>query len=330
MCDIVMRCHPHVCSSWRSLALAYHENRNVYPTFEQFATFMDKVAREACDPMYGFDAFKITSKRVSVNFETESSSMKDDVVPSCISPKLGQIEERMSDVNSMHVNHVMMDEPSDRVDTLWNIEQQVETVCSWSVDDKQVHDMRLTETGPCSNQFGFQQKLGTDTCIYILKEIVEKYRSLNGCIFMCFLNASKAFERVKHSVLFSKLVRRGVPGYIVRLLCYWYDRQAMRVRWGNSLSDPFHVNNGVRQGGILSPYLFNVYMDDLSQSLNCCKTGCLSGEMMINHLMYADDLMLLSPSATGLQELLLACEKYSKEHATIYNSKKSSVLICKN
>ena len=89
----------------------------------------------------------------------------------------------------------------------------------------------------------------------------------------------------------------------------------MCVRWGNSLSDPFHVNNGVRQGGILSPYLFNVYMDDLSQSLNCCKTGCLSGEIMINHLMYADDLVLLSPSATGLRELLLACETYSKEHA---------------
>ena len=90
------------------------------------------------------------------------------------------------------------------------------------------------------------------------------------------------------------------------------------------------INNVVRQGGILSPYLFNVYMDDLSQSLNCCKTGCWSGEIMINHFMYADNLVLLSPSATGLRELLLACEKYSKEHAIIYNSKKSSVLICKN
>ena len=79
------------CSSWRRLALNNHENINVYPTFEQFATFMDKVAREACDPVYGFDAFKITSKRVSVNFETEFSSMKDDVVPSCISPKLGRL-----------------------------------------------------------------------------------------------------------------------------------------------------------------------------------------------------------------------------------------------
>ena len=104
----------------------------------------------------------------------------------------------------------------------------------------------------CSNQFGFQQKLGTDTCIYILKEIVEKYRSLNECLFMCFLYISKAFDRVKHSVLFSKPVRRCVPGYTVRLLCYWYEKLAMFLRWDNSLSDPFHVNNGcVRGGGVL-------------------------------------------------------------------------------
>ena len=126
----------------------------MYPTFEQFATFMDKVAREACDPVYGFDAFKITSKRVSVNLVTEYSSMKDDFVSSCISPKLGQIEERMSDVSYMQVNHVMMDEPSDRVDKLCNIERQDETVCLWSVEDKQVHDMRLTETGPMLKEPG--------------------------------------------------------------------------------------------------------------------------------------------------------------------------------
>ena len=88
ICAIVMRCHPQVCSSWRRHALENHDNRNMYPTFEQFATFMDKVAREACDPVYGFDAFKITYKRVSVNLVTESSSMKDEVVPSDISPKL--------------------------------------------------------------------------------------------------------------------------------------------------------------------------------------------------------------------------------------------------
>ena len=145
---------------------------------------------------------------------------------------------------------------------------------------------------------------------------------------MCFLDASKAFDRVKHSVLFSKLVRRGVPGYIGRLLCYWYDRQAMCVRWGNSLSDPFHVNNGVRQGGILSPYLFNVYMDDLSQSLNCCKTGCLAGEIMINHLPMQTTWCCYRPQQLGYGNYYLLARSIVRS-MLYYNSKKSSVLICK-
>ena len=67
---------------------------------------------------------------------------------------------------------------------------------------------------------------------------------------MCFLDASKAFDRVKHSVLFNKLTRRGVPGYIVKLLSYWYAKQTMRVRWGDCISSPFSVSNRVRQGGM--------------------------------------------------------------------------------
>ena len=73
-----------------------------------------------------------------------------------------------------------------------------------------------------------------------------------------------------------------------------------------------------------------MYVNDLSQTLNRCRTGCLSGNMTINHLMYADDLVLLSPSATGLRELLCACQEFSISHDVVYNSKKSSVLICRN
>ena len=96
------------------------------------------------------------------------------------------------------------------------------------------------------------------------------------------------------------------------------------------LSDNFCVSNGVRQGGILSPYLFNVYMDDLSTNLNTCNVGCLSGTMMVNHLMYADDLVIFCPSAIGLRKLLDVCEQYSTNHAILYNHKKSAVMIYKN
>ena len=159
---------------------------------------------------------------------------------------------------------------------------------------------------------------------------MDRYRSLNGCIFMCFLDASKAFDRVQHSVLFAKLVRRGVPMYIVKLLCYWYSYQTMCVRWGGVLSGKLCVSNGVRQGGIPSPYLCNVYMDDLSTNLNTCNVGCLSGTMMVNHLMYADDLVIFCPSAIELRKLLEVCERYSTNHAILYNHKKSAVMIYRN
>ena len=180
------------------------------------------------------------------------------------------------------------------------------------------------------NQFGFKPKLGTDMCIYSLKEIIGSYSQLNGCVFSCFLDAYKAFDRVKHSMLFTKLLRRGAPGYIVRLLMFWYAHQTMCVRWGGSVSSKFTVSNGVRQGGILSPFLFNVYMDDLSVNLKKCPTGYIAGGTVVNHLMYADDIVLLSPSATGLSLLLHVCGKYGLDHDIRFNSKKSAVIIFRN
>ena len=181
-----------------------------------------------------------------------------------------------------------------------------------------------------ANQFGFKRKLGTDSCIYVLKEIIDKYKCLNGSVFMCFLDASKAFDRVNHSVLFRKLSDRGVPAYIVRILAYWYEKQTMCVSWGGTTSAMFNVSNGVRQGGILSPYLFNVYMDDLSAALNKSQVGCIISDSIVNHLMYADDLVLICPSPAALRRLLTICTKYGIDHDIKYNSKKSAVMICRS
>lgn len=179
------------------------------------------------------------------------------------------------------------------------------------------------------NQFGFKPKHDTDMCIYALKEIVSLYRAKNSSVLMCFIDASKAFDRVNHRKLFDKLKRRGVPQYIVRILSYWYAHQSMQVKWGSSISAPFGVSNGVRQGGILSPILFNLYVDDLSIQLRACNTGCILGKTLINHLMYADDLVVFSPSSAGLQDLLNVCTEYGVQYDIKYNAAKSAVLICR-
>ena len=71
------------------------------------------------------------------------------------------------------------------------------------------------------NQFGFKKQHGTDTCIYVMKEIINRYQRLGSSVYLCFLDASKAFDRINHDTLFKKLVYRNVPAYIVRLLVIW-------------------------------------------------------------------------------------------------------------
>ena len=155
------------------------------------------------------------------------------------------------------------------------------------------------------NQFGFKAGHSTDLCVYALTEFIEYFKRRSTSVYVAFLDASKAFDKINHWVLFKKLINRGIPIYLVKLLCYWYQHQSMYVKWGSTMSSKFQVTNGVRQGGVLSPLLFDVYVNELSELLNKSGIGGNLGGTLINHMLYADDICIVSLSSSGLQHLLI-------------------------
>ena len=82
--------------------------------------------------------------------------------------------------------------------------------------------------------------------------------------------------------------------------------------------------------GVLSPYLFTVYMDELSSLLNKYRTGCYIGNRIVNHLMYADDLVVIAPSGMGLQRLLDVCSEFGLSHDVKDNASKTCVMCCRS
>ena len=129
----------------------------------------------------------------------------------------------------------------------------------------------------------------------MLLETINHYTSTKSEIYVVFIDASKA-------KLFSLLLHRAVCPSIVRLLFIMYCNSSMSVRWGEAISSMFSVQNGVRQGGVLSPVLYNIYTDNLLMQLRKSGLGC-------GALVYADDLVLLSPSLYGMRAMISICKR---------------------
>ena len=110
-------------------------------------------------------------------------------------------------------------------------------------------------------------------------ETVDLYIRNGNVVYGALMDCTKAFDTVKHSKLFQKMLDASIPPVVVRLLINMYSMQTVDVRWKGQYSREFRISNGVRQGAVLSPILFSFYMNDLFDLLRKSKSGCQIGDL---------------------------------------------------
>ena len=179
-----------------------------------------------------------------------------------------------------------------------------------------------------TNQIGFLPKHRTSDHIYVLDSIVKNYKSRRKPVFACFVDLRKAFDSVWQAGLLYKLQKHAVGSKFISIIQSMYSKCKSCVKINGTFSPFFDIKLGTRQGCNLSPMLFDIYINDLSRILqhNKCDPVYLGSEK-ITSLLYADDLVLLSESPTGLQRSINSLSRYCRKWRLNINTKKTQTLI---
>ena len=176
-------------------------------------------------------------------------------------------------------------------------------------------------------QFGFKRKTSTNHALYSLKATVNHYTDKGSNVYVAFLDCTKAFDRISHFGLFSKLIQRGIPLCILMCLVYWYMNMECNVKWENEFSRSFKVPLGIKQGGINSPDFFGIYIDDIAAILRNSNVGCYLFAIFLAMILFADDLCLMAPTRHALNRMIQLCANYCKEYGLAFNAKKSKIVV---
>ena len=145
-------------------------------------------------------------------------------------------------------------------------------------------------------QFSYQAGCSASMCTWLAVETIGYFTRNGGEVFSGQADKTKAFDLVKHSLLFKKLMEKKLSRIFVRLLMIMYIHQEAKVRWNGKLSEVFGLRNGCKQGAVLSGILYNFYVNGLFQRLRDLKSGCWMDLHYVGMVGYADDDWLLAPS----------------------------------
>ena len=178
-----------------------------------------------------------------------------------------------------------------------------------------------------NNQIGYQKGCRTTDHILVLKTIIDKYICRNSNLYVCFVDFKSAFDTVWRNALFYKLIKHGVGGNFLKLLQNMYNSVSYRVKVNGGITDKIESTIGVKQGCVMSPLLFNIFLADLPCIFDDTCDPVYLNLTCLSCLMYADDLVLMSESAKGLQNCITKLHKYCEKWNLTINHKKTQVII---
>ena len=175
-------------------------------------------------------------------------------------------------------------------------------------------------------QNGFRKKRNCVEHIYTLYTIINSRKLSKQSTYVCFIDYKKAFDTVNRDLLWYKLMCIGITGRILDAIQSLYVNVQCTVKINDLFTPWFPVSTGLKQGCKISPTLFSVYINDLAQEINSLGCGVQLDDAMISTLLYADDIVLISPSAENLQTMLNAVDVWCRKWRLTVNPDKTNVI----
>ena len=177
---------------------------------------------------------------------------------------------------------------------------------------------------PC--QFGFKKGCSTVDNIFIMYSLILKQKAKRKPLWVCFVDFTKAFDYVNRLALYEKLVRQGVSGKMLQIITDMYRKAHCKVKWKGMIGNDIASEFGVLQGGIMSPKLFTEYLADLKEYLDTTYGIQMSNDI-VTYILYADDMVLCSDSASGLQNQIDGLYKFCSKWHLIVSLAKTNIMV---
>ena len=176
-------------------------------------------------------------------------------------------------------------------------------------------------------QIGFQRNCRTSDHILTLKTLINKALNSSQRLYVCFVDFKKAFDMVNRQSLFHILYRYGIEGPFLNIIINMYMDVRFSVKLEGGITESFSSSSGVKQGCILSPSLFSLYINDMCKYFDTSCDAVTLGHNPISCLMYAADLVMISKSMSGLQSCINKLAQFCEVRDLTINTDKTKVIV---